>query len=320
MKTLDVRVARRWRAADGIEAFELLPAQGDAAMPAYEAGAHITVHLPNGLRRPYSLCDDPARRDRYRIAVLKETAGRGGSRCMHEDVRAGDTLKISAPRNAFPLHDAAGHTALLAGGVGITPLLAMAYALQARGAAFELHYFVRSRAKAAFLDELAAAPLADKVRLHADDEIAASAPRPLERVLAGLAPDVHAYACGPAGFLAFLGEQWRCQNRPVDHYHFEAFGAGMPAKSAGDFDVQIASTGQIVSVGEGETVAHALARGGIAVPLSCEQGICGTCMTGVKAGIPEHRDQYLSEEERARNDCFTPCCSRSKSPLLVLDL
>jgi vanillate monooxygenase ferredoxin subunit len=319
MKTLDVRVARRWREADGIEAFELLPARDDVVLPAYEAGAHITVHLPNGLRRTYSLCDDPTRGG-YRIAVLKETAGRGGSRCMHEDVHAGDALKISPPRNAFPLHEAAGHTALLAGGVGITPLLAMAYALQARGAPFELHYFARSRARVAFLAELTGPELADKVRLHIDDEIDEPGSRPLERVLDGLAPDAHVYACGPSGFLGFLDEQWRLRNRLLDHFHFEAFGADMPAKNAGDFDVRIASTGQIIHVGGKETVAAALERGGIAVPLSCEQGICGTCMTGVKAGIPEHRDQYLSEEERSRNDCFTPCCSRSKSPLLVLDL
>lgn len=239
---------------------------------------------------------------------------------MHEAVHAGDILKISAPRNAFPLEGQARHTALLAGGVGITPLLAMAYALQARGASFELHYFVRSRVKAAFLDELLAPPLADKVRLHIDEEIADPGARPLEAVVTALAPDVHAYACGPSGFLDFLGGLWRRQDRPADHFHFEAFGAAAPEAGAGHFDVQIASTGQIVSVGPEETIVAALTRGGVEVPVSCEQGICGTCITGVKAGVPDHRDQYLNDAEHARNDCLTPCCSRSKSPLLVLDL
>jgi len=228
MKTLDMQVARRWQAAEGIEAFELLPAQDSAALPAFDAGAHITVHLPNGQRRNYSLCGDPSRRDRYRIAVLKEASGRGGSRCMHESVHAGDILKISAPRNDFPLTGASGHTVLLAGGVGVTPLLAMAYTLQARNASFELHYFARSRAKAAFLDELSAPALSDKVRLHFDDESADANARPLQTILAALALEVHVYACGPAGFLAFLGQAWRRQGRPADHFHFEAFGAEVP--------------------------------------------------------------------------------------------
>lgn len=231
MKTLDMQVARRWQAAEGIEAFELLPAQGGVALPAYDAGAHITVHLPNGQRRNYSLCGDPARRGGYRIAVLKEASGRGGSRCMHESVHAGDIIKISAPRNEFPLADGNAHAVLLAGGVGITPLLAMAYTLQARGASFELHYFVRTRARAAFLDELSAPPLSDKVRLHVDDESADPDARPLETIAAALAPDAHVYACGPSGFLSFLGQAWLRQDRPVDRFHFEAFGAGAPELS-----------------------------------------------------------------------------------------
>ena len=228
MKTLDMQVARRWQAAEGIEAFELLPAHDSAALPAFDAGAHITVHLPNGQRRNYSLCGDPSRRDRYRIAVLKEASGRGGSRCMHESVHAGDILKISAPRNDFPLTGASGHTVLLEGVVGVTTLLAMAYTLQARNASFELHYFARSRAKAAFLDELSAPALSDKVRLHFDDESADANARPLQTILAALALEVHVYACGPAGFLAFLGQAWRRQGRPADHFHFEAFGAEVP--------------------------------------------------------------------------------------------
>ncbi|MGN6579473.1 MAG: ferredoxin reductase [Bordetella sp.] len=223
MKTLDMRVARRWPAAEGIEAFELLPARDDLALPAYDAGAHITVHLPNGLRRNYSLCGDPSRRDSYRIAVLKDISGRGGSRCMHERVQAGDILKISPPRNDFPLNDTDGHCVLLAGGVGVTPLLAMAYTLQARRVSFELHYFARTRSRAAFLDELSAPTLSEKIRLHCDDENTDPNARPLETVLAGLAPDVRAYACGPSGFLAFLGQAWQRQNRPADHFHFEAF-------------------------------------------------------------------------------------------------
>jgi len=323
MSTLNVRVARRWREAEGIDAFEIVPVEAGMTLPPYRAGAHIDVHLPNGMVRQYSLCGQPeaghTHRNRYRIAVLREEAGRGGSRYLHEQVFEGQMLSIGLPRNAFSLQAGAASSVLLAGGVGITPLLAMAYELAAQAGEFHLHLFTRSRSRAPFQGELASGPLAGRVTLHFDDEAPPGQP-PLDAVLEAAGEQAHVYACGPAGFLARAREGWAARGRPEERFHFESFVPAAPAADAGTFEVEVASTGQVVTVAADETVVAALARCGVEVPLSCEQGICGTCLTGVREGIPEHHDMYLSDEEHARNDCFTPCCSRARSARLVLAL
>ena len=317
--SLQVRVARVAVEAEGIRSFELLPA-GGATLPPFTAGAHVEVHVPGGAVRPYSLCNDPAETGRYRIAVLREAASRGGSAGMHERVAEGDVLTVGAPRNLFPLVPAAASHLLLAGGIGITPLLSMAQQLHREGAAFTLHYATRSSARTAFAAELKAAAYADRVRLHHDDGAAAQR-LDLPALLAVPAAGQHLYVCGPKGFLDAVLNTARAAGWPEAQLHWEVFGA-LPLDAAGDraFEVQIGVDGRIILVEPGTSVVHALAANGIVVPTSCEQGICGTCLTGVLDGEPDHRDQYLTPEEQAAGDQFLPCCSRARSARLVLAL
>jgi len=315
-------------AALGIRVFELAPLDG-VDLPPYAAGAHIDVHLPTGLVRQYSLCGHPQQSDVYVIAVQHAAASRGGSEAMHA-LRVGDTLRIEGPRNHFPLAHDAGHSVLLAGGIGITPLLSMAERLADAGASFELHYCVRERERAAFLERLDAPPLKDRCKLYTDD---AGPPARIDvaQVLREPGPCSHLYVCGPSGFMdhalvAAKQAGWR-----DSQLHREYFGAPAPvgagiADAAGDvtaqraFSVRLARSGKVVRVGEQQTVVAALAEEGVRIDTSCEQGVCGTCLTRVLAGEPEHRDLYLTDEERARNDQFLPCCSRACSDELVLDL
>jgi vanillate O-demethylase ferredoxin subunit len=316
-KLLNVRVVRKHLAAHDIVAFEL-QAHDLAALPAFEAGAHIDVHLPNGLVRQYSLCNDPRQRDRYQICVLRDAATRGGSAAMHDLVAAGDELTIGLPRNLFPLVPGTHPSLLLAGGIGVTPMLAMAWSLHAQGAPFQLHYFTRSAARTAFHEQIKGAPFAGAAALWFDDAAAAERPS-IPALLAQAAPGTHVYACGPTGFLEHVMKSCEQAAWPLGQLHYETFGAApMPPGAA--FDVQIRSSGLTVRVLESETVVEALAAHGVTIPVSCEQGICGTCLTGICAGRADHRDQYLTDEEHARGDRFTPCCSRALTPLLVLDL
>lgn len=316
---IEVTVIARHNQAEDICSFELARADG-APLPAFTAGAHIDVHLPGGLVRQYSLCNHPDENHRYLIGVLKDPVSRGGSKAMHEQIQAGQKLSISEPRNLFPLSEHARRSLLFAGGIGITPMLCMAERLHQFGADFELHYCARSAERAAFLDRLQAAPFAARVHLHFDDGAAAQR-LDAAALLANPDADTHLYVCGPGGFMAHVLDTAKAQGWSDEQAHREYFAAA-PANHANDgsFAVQLNSSGQIIQIPADQSVAEALDAAGILIPLSCEQGICGTCLTGVLAGEPEHRDLYLSEEEQARNDQFTPCCSRAKSALLVLDL
>lgn len=317
MNEIEVRVVRKTREALEIQAYELAHA-GGGELPTYAAGAHVDVHLPGGLVRQYSLCGGASQKGRYRIAVLRDSNTRGGSAAMHDVVSEGDLLRISAPRNLFPLTAGDHPSILLAGGIGVTPLLAMAYELHAAGRPFALHYFARSRERLAFLGELLQSDFAGQVVMHIDDEGQTGVDR-VREVLSSLAPEAHVYTCGPTGFLGHVLATAETLSWPPDQLHYETFA---PAQRApGDaFEVRIQSTGESVIVGAGETVVAAVARLGIEIPMSCEQGICGTCITRVLAGDIEHHDQYFTEAEHVANDKFTPCCSRARSSLLVLDL
>lgn len=314
---LMLRVTRRVEEADGVCSFELVP-QDDRTLPAFAAGAHIDVHVAPGLVRQYSLSNDPAERHRYRIAVLREPASRGGSAGMHDSVRTGDILRVSAPRNHFPLADAP-HSLLLAGGIGVTPILAMARALHAQDRDFEMHYCGRSASRMAFLGELASAAFASRVVLHADD--VPQQKFDAQRVLSPPAGDTHLYVCGPNGFMDHVLETARRLGWPETRLHREYFaGVATALATDGSFEVRVASTGLRCQVPAGQTVTEALAAHGVEVPTSCEAGVCGTCLTRVLEGTPDHRDSFLTDAEHAANDQFTPCCSRALSPLLVLDL
>ncbi|MDO8248326.1 MAG: PDR/VanB family oxidoreductase [Rhodoferax sp.] len=317
VNVIAVKVARKVREAVDINSYELVSTDGQE-LPSFEAGAHVDVHLPNGLVRQYSLCGMPQQKDRYRIAVLRDPKSRGGSEAVHERVHEGDTLRISAPRNLFRLAVGEQASVLLAGGIGVTPLLAMAYHLHALGRSFELHYFARSKDRVAFLAELQNSGFAKNLVLHLDDEAVADA-KPVHSLLETLQRDAHIYTCGPTGFLNHVLETASALDWPGAQVHYETFSP--PEPIAGDsFEVRILSTGQSVMVAADETVVSAVARIGIEIPVSCEQGICGTCLTRVMEGIPDHHDQYLTKEEQVRNDQFTPCCSRARSKVLVLDI
>jgi len=316
--TRRVRIARKAIEAQDVCSFELVAADG-GSLPAFSAGAHVDVHLDGGLVRQYSLCNDPCETHRYLIAVLREPASRGGSAAMH-GLREGQVLEISEPRNHFPLATSARRHLLFAGGIGITPILAMAERLAARGESFDAHYCARSVDRAAFVTRIGKSAFAWQFRIHLDD--GPSEQRlDIGALVAGPQSDTHLYVCGPAGFMEAVLSAARKAGWPESALHREYF-ASVAAKSDGDdgFEVRIASSGASIRVASDQTVVAALAAAGLSVPVSCEQGVCGTCLTGVIDGIPDHRDMFLTEEERARGDRFTPCCSRAKSPCLVLDL
>ena len=314
-----VRVARKVDEAIDIATFELVSID-ERPLPPFSAGSHIDVHLPNGLTRQYSLCNDPKEAHRYLIGVLRDTGSRGGSQNLHDAVNEGDILHIGAPKNHFPLAHEAKHSVLVAGGIGVTPILCMAERLAVTGASLEMHYCTRSPERTAFRQRIAASAFAAKVQFHFDDGDSAQK-LDLARLLSTMNPGVHLYVCGPKGFMDWLLNAARAAGWPAEQLHYEFFGAEV-VKSNDDasFEVKLASSGKVVFVSKEQTVVQALAAAGIEVLTSCEQGVCGTCLTRVLEGEPDHRDMYLTPEEQAANDQFTPCCSRSKSRLLVLDL
>ena len=315
---IDVVVVSRNNEAQGICTYELASADG-SALPAFSAGSHIDVHLPGGLIRQYSLCNHPDEQHRYLIGVLRDPASRGGSQSLHELIKRGDSLRISEPRNLFPLIHEARRSLLFAGGIGITPILCMAERLAHSGADFELHYCARSSERAAFVERLRNSPFADRVFMHFDEqpETALNA----AQVLASPQPGTHLYVCGPGGFMQHVLDSARAQGWQEHALHREYFAAApVDSSNDGSFSVKVGSTGQVFDIPADKTVVQVLESHGIDIPMSCEQGVCGTCLTRVLEGVPEHRDMFLTEEEQACNDQFTPCCSRSKSPMLVLDI
>ncbi|MDB5894799.1 MAG: Phthalate 4,5-dioxygenase [Rhodoferax sp.] len=316
---LDVRVLRKHAEALDICTFELVQEDG-RPLPAFSAGSHIDVQLPGGVTRQYSLCNDPRESHRYMIGVLRDPNSRGGSRSMHDAVNEGDRLRISPPRNHFPLAHGATHSVLIAGGIGVTPILCMAERLALSGAPFDMHYCTRSRERTAFADRIGQASFAPQVRFHFDDGDEAQKLQ-LPAVVGAPRPGVHVYVCGPKGFMDWVLGAARAAGWPADQLHYEFFSAEV-VKSEADaaFQVKLASSGRVVPVAKDQTVVQALAAAGVEVATSCEQGVCGTCLTRVLEGEPDHKDMYLTPEEQAANDQFTPCCSRSRTPMLVLDL
>lgn len=318
MESLAVTVVRRAVEAEGIVSFELAAADG-RSLPAFSAGSHIDVRVPGGLTRQYSLCNDSLEQHRYRIAVLRDAASRGGSVAMHDAVNEGDVLHISEPRNHFPLHHAQ-RSLLFAGGIGVTPLLCMAQRLAGIEADFELHYCARSPERTAFRQEITGSAFAGRVHFHFDGGPPSQKLR-LEPLLASPDAATHLYVCGPTGFIAHVVDTAKAHGWPTEQIHLEYFAATPQDHSAdGAFEVKLASTGKSYPVAAGQSVVQALRKHGIEILTSCEQGVCGTCITRVLDGVPDHRDLYFTDEEKAKNDQFTPCCSRASSRNLVLDL
>ncbi len=318
-KPLKVRIARRREESQGVCSFELVHPLG-RPLPAFTAGAHIDVRIRPSLIRQYSLCNSPAQRHHYLIGVLRASDSRGGSHAIHDELDEGALIEISPPRNHFPLAPRASHSVLLAGGIGITAILCMAEQLASEGADFEMHYCARSREQAPFLERILAAPYADRVRCHFSTGPQARR-LDMRAVLAAPRPDTHLYACGPKRFMDGVIGTARQLGWPESHIHREYFGgAGQIREDDVAFDIQIAGTGKIIHVGRRQSALEALLAAGLPVQSSCGQGVCGSCMVRIVAGEPDHRDLFLSTEERARGDRFLPCCSRARDTRLVLDL
>ncbi|MDB5497850.1 MAG: hypothetical protein JWP28_1881 [Phenylobacterium sp.] len=314
---LSLKLVAKTVEAENICSFEFADARG-RPLPAFSAGSHIDLTVGPGLIRQFSLCNDPKETHRYLIAVLREPQSRGGSRTLHDALEVGDVLEASLPKNHFQLAHAAGRSILIAGGIGITPILCMAERLSNIGAAFELHYAVASTARAAFVDRLEQAAFAQQVKLYVSDER-----RRLDTwaLLRDVDPDAHVYVCGPERLIDDVLAAARALGWPDANVHCEYFVAeAHDTSNDRDFDVRLASTGLTIHVPRTTSVAAALASHGVDIPMSCSEGVCGTCLTRVLQGEVAHRDRVLSAAERARGDQFTPCCSRATGPLLVLDL
>ncbi|MGI6873048.1 PDR/VanB family oxidoreductase [Amycolatopsis sp. 3B14] len=308
--TRTVRVHQSTWLADGVVRVELRDPVG-AALPAWEPGAHLSLHLPNGLVREYSLCGDPADGHSWTVAVLREPSSRGGSAWVHERLTPGTLIEVDGPRNNFALEDAPRHL-LIAGGIGITPLLAMANTLQQRGSDWSMLYCGRSRSSMAFLADLPA----DRVRVHADDE--RGGPPDLAAELTGLRPGTLVYCCGPEPLIAAV----EAALPDASILRVERFRAPTTAPATPDesFDVVCGGSGRRIPVPAGVSILDALAGAGVSVPNSCREGVCGTCETKVLAGEPEHRDFLLSDDEKAAGGTMLICVSRSRSAELVLDV
>ncbi len=316
---LEVVVSRRDPAGERVLLIELRAADPDVALPPFEAGSHIDLHVGPFVRQ-YSLLGSDDDAGRYLVGVLRERDGRGGSAAIHDTLEVGDRLQISPPRNTFPLDLAAEHSVLVAGGIGITPLVAMAERLHREGASFELHVYSPSPETMPLREHLGLRPWRERVVAHyssAGDSFRGNAPAVIPRP----SPGVVVYLCGPMGMIASATSYAAAAEWPRDAVHVERFERGEPLETGGDaFTVLAASTGQELGVGEEETIAEVLQRHGYETFLSCEQGMCGSCITTVLAGVPDHRDEVQTAAEHAANDRINICCSRSLTPVLELDI
>ena len=314
--TLEVRLVSITYEAQGINSYELRPI-GERELPPFSAGAHIDLHLPNGLVRSYSLVNSQNERHRYVIAVNLGSPSRGGSRYMHDSVRVGDRIAIGAPRNNFQLAETASRTVLIAGGIGITPLWCMIQRLEELGRAWTLHYSTRTRQRAAFLDRLAALTHRQfDVHLNFDQEPGGKM-IDIQSIVEQAPPEAHLYCCGPLPMLAAF--ERAATSRPAARVHVEYFAAKEPP-AAGGFTVVLARAGRSVLVPPGKSILDALLEQGISLAYSCREGVCGTCETSVIEGIPDHRDLVLTRAERAAGKTMMVCCSGCKGDTLVLDL
>jgi vanillate O-demethylase ferredoxin subunit len=311
---ISVIIKKRIDEGGCVALLELARADG-APLPPFDAGAHVDLHITPDITRQYSLCGDPAQHASYHLGILNDPESRGGSVTIFNDFHAGRAVAISAPRNLFPLDFYAQKTLLIGGGIGITPMIAMAHALHAEGKDFELHYCAHARATSAFIPELKAAPFADRVQMHFSDEKRIDLPVALGQGQSGL----HVYTCGPVGFMDKVIETAKKSGYADSNIHKEYFQIEVD-NSGASFEIVTAKSGKTLTVKAGESILNVLTAAGIAMKKSCEQGVCGACMVDVLEGEPEHRDKYLTADEKADNNLIVTCCSRAKSKRLVLDI
>jgi phthalate 4,5-dioxygenase reductase subunit len=311
---LPLRVTRNDRIADGIHLLEFRDVEGKP-LPAFSAGAHIAIRTPNGLLRKYSLCNDPAERDRYLVAIKREANGRGGSCNLIDNTNAGDNLMVSPPVNDFALPQRAQDFLFIAGGIGITPIMAMIREVQRQGKRFRLFYCSRSPDTTAFIDELSEPELKDHVAIHYDHGDPGKS-LDLKPILAERKNREHLYCCGPRPLMEAV-------RHFTDHWssaavHFEAFSEAETHKATDKpFKVRLANSGDVVEVPIDKTILEVLRAHGLEVPSSCETGTCGTCRTKLLAGEADHRDLYLPDHDRADNIMI--CVSRALTDEITID-
>ena len=314
--TLTVVVANVRAEARDVMTLELR-AVGGGQLPPFEPGAHLDLHLPNGLVRQYSLTNDWRERDRYVIGVGRAEASRGGSDYVHANIRTGMQLKISAPRNNFPLDPEAERFLFIAGGIGVTPIMAMVRWCVANGRPWRIIYASRSRQRAAFYEELCGVAKS-AAQFHFDDE--SGQVLDVAQAVSGWSPGACIYCCGPTPLMEAVKSL--TEHLPAGSVRFEWFTvpeSDEPGDSAG-FSVRLARSGKEFQVPSDKSILEVLESNGFELPFSCREGLCGTCVTNVIAGEPDHRDYVLTDEERESGKLMTICCSRSKSPSLTLDL
>ena len=309
------RVARKWTEAVDIAGLELESISGQ--LPPFQPGAHIDIHLPNGLVRQYSLTNGPDGVESYRIGIKRDPDSSGGSSFLHDTIREGDVLAISEPRNNFPLRRDAVRTILIAGGIGVTPLLSMARTLDRSRLDFDFHYFARDRSHLAFMDILSA--LSGEVRPHLG-----LGPERTVAVLKELLSDYrrafHLYVCGPGPMMEAARAVAENQGWPEEAVHFEYFRNTRIIDTDSSFEIDLARSVMTLQVPPGQTILSVLRENGIGIPSSCEQGACGTCGVAVLEGIPDHQDVCLGRSEREACKRIMTCVSRAKSKRLVLDI
>ncbi|MCB1474511.1 MAG: oxidoreductase [Rhodobiaceae bacterium] len=317
-ETIDVRINQMRYEAATIVSLELVPVDG-GDLPAFTAGAHIDLILTDKIRRSYSLLNDQGERDRYVVGIHRDPDSRGGSRIVHERLRVGQVIKISPPVNDFPLDESARHIVLLAGGIGVTPILCMLRRLQAEGKSWELHYGARNSTAAAFLSEIKEIAKDDPSRIHMffDDENPGKY-IDIPAIVAAQPDDAHFYCCGPVPMLDAYEKATK--DLPRERVHMEYFSAKEEVAREGGFDLVLQKSGKHITVPPGKTILDVLIENKVNVSFSCSEGICGTCETAVIEGVPDHRDQFLTDEEKASNKLIMVCCSGAKSAKLVLDL
>jgi len=317
---IEVIVDRVCDEAQGIKSFDLVASDGQA-LPAYGPGAHIDLNLADRLVRSYSLIGplEAGAPARYRIAVNLDPRSRGGSSYLHSSIVQGSMLRISAPRNHFPLVEDAPLSILIAGGIGITPLYCMAQRLSALARPWVLHYACRTRSAAAFVPDIERLCEAGLGTFHlwADDEHDGR-PLAIATLVRGAPETAHLYCCGPGPMLSTFRDAAAAESS--DRVHLEYFRPVESAKPVGGFTVELARSGVSVEVAQGCSILDALMMRGIDAPYSCCEGLCGTCETRVIEGIPDHRDNLLSDKAKVENKSVIICVSGSRSKRLVLDL
>lgn len=316
--SLPVRVVAMRQEAAGVVSVELA-SKDAAALPAFKAGAHIDVTLANGMTRQYSLINSEAETHRYVVAVSREERGRGGSKYIHDKLRVGDSVAVSSPRNNFPLAEEGTNSVLIAGGIGVTPLLCMARRLEALGRRWKLFLCARNQQHAAFADEGAHIALQHGTVIRHFEDTAAARFLDIAQVIQAEPPQTHFYCCGPEAMLNVFEAEARKQ-LPAAFVHVERF-KPREADVCGDnaFSVELDRSGRRYQIEPGRSILDVLLEGGEPLMFSCKEGVCGACEVGVLEGLPDHRDSVLSEEERSGNATMMLCVSRCKGKSLRLD-